>query len=109
MVIGTALGWGYYETIALAIVLAFFFGYSLTMVPLLRGGLALATAAPLALASDTLSIAVMEIVRRRRVSGQPLVDRARQGSRSRPRPPLTPRTERVLGPRKAAPSGVFAR
>jgi hypothetical protein len=62
MIIGTALGWGDYETIALAVVLAFFFGYSLTLLPLLRGGLALATALPLALASDTISIAVMEIV-----------------------------------------------
>lgn len=62
MIIGTALGWGDLETIVLAIVLAFFFGYSLTMLPLLRGGLALAAAVPLALASDTVSIAVMEIV-----------------------------------------------
>ena len=62
MVIGTALGWGDFETIVLAVVLAFFFGYSLTMLPLLRGGLALSAAVPLALASDTISIAVMEIV-----------------------------------------------
>ena len=62
MIIGTALGWSDFETIALAVVLAFVFGYSLTMLPLLRGGLALATAIPLALASDTISIAVMEIV-----------------------------------------------
>ena len=62
MIIGTALGWGDYQTIALAVVLAFFFGYSLTMLPLLRAGLALAVAIPLALASDTISIAVMEIV-----------------------------------------------
>ena len=62
MVIGTALGWSDYQTIALAVVLAFFFGYSLTMLPLLRGGLALSAALPLALASDTISIAVMEIV-----------------------------------------------
>ncbi len=62
MVIGTALGWGDYQTIALAVALAFFFGYSLTMLPLLRAGLALAAAVPLALASDTFSIAVMEIV-----------------------------------------------
>jgi hypothetical protein len=62
MVIGTALGWGDWPTIALAVVLAFFFGYSLTMLPLLRSGLALAAAVPLALASDTFSIAVMEIV-----------------------------------------------
>ncbi len=62
MVIGTALGWGDYQTIVLAVVLAFFFGYSLTMLPLLRAGLALSAAVPLALASDTISIAVMEIV-----------------------------------------------
>ena len=62
MVIGTALGWGDYATIVLAVVLAFFFGYSLTMLPLLRAGLALCAAIPLALASDTISIAVMEIV-----------------------------------------------
>ena len=62
MIIGTALGWGDFQTIALAVVLAFFFGYSLTMVPLLRSGLAFAAAVPLALASDTISIAVMEIV-----------------------------------------------
>jgi Domain of unknown function (DUF4396) len=61
VVIGTALGWGDYSTIALAIVLAFFFGYSFTAVPLLRAGLAAATVAGLALASDTLSINVMEI------------------------------------------------
>ena len=62
MVIGTALGWGDWPTILLAVVLAFCFGYSLTLVPLLRGGIVLATALPLALASDTVSIAVMEIV-----------------------------------------------
>jgi len=62
MVIGTALGWGNFATIALAVVLAFFFGYSLTMLPLLRSGLALATVLPLAFASDTLSITIMEIV-----------------------------------------------
>jgi hypothetical protein len=62
MVVGTALGWGNFQTIVLSIVLAFFFGYSLTMLPLLGAGLALSAAVPLALASDTLSIAVMEIV-----------------------------------------------
>ncbi len=62
MIIGTALGWGDFATIALAIVLAFFFGYSLTLLPLLQGGIALAAAIPLALASDTISITVMEIV-----------------------------------------------
>jgi len=61
-VIGTALGWGDWSTMALAIVLAFFFGYSLTLLPLVRGGVALAAAVPLAFASDTLSITVMEIV-----------------------------------------------
>ncbi len=62
MVIGTALEWGNAATIALAVVMAFFFGYSLTLIPLLRSGLALATTLPLAFASDTLSITVMEIV-----------------------------------------------
>ena len=62
MVIGTALGWGDFATIALAVVLAFFFGYSLTMVPLLRSGLALGTVLPLAFAADTISITIMEIV-----------------------------------------------
>ena len=62
MVIGTALGWSDFATIALAVALAFFFGYSLTMLPLLRSGFALATVLPLAFASDTLSITVMEIV-----------------------------------------------
>ena len=62
MVIGTALGWSNVATIALAVVLAFFFGYLLTMIPLLRSGLALATTLPLAFAADTLSITVMEIV-----------------------------------------------
>jgi Domain of unknown function (DUF4396) len=62
LVIGTALGWGNLATIVLAVLLAFFFGYSLTMLPLLRSGLALSTTLPLAFASDTLSITVMEIV-----------------------------------------------
>jgi hypothetical protein len=62
MIIGTALGWSDWQTIALAVALAFFFGYSFTMVPLLRGGLALATAVPIALAADTISIAIMELV-----------------------------------------------
>jgi len=61
MIIGTALGWGNPATIALSVVLAFAFGYSLTMLPLLRAGLALGIALPLAFASDSLSIAVMEL------------------------------------------------
>src|SRR3954467_2999910 len=62
MVIGTALGWSNGATIAASTVLAFFFGYSLTSVPLLRAGLGLRRVAPLAFASDTLSITTMEIV-----------------------------------------------
>jgi hypothetical protein len=62
MAIGTALGLSNGPTVALAVVLAFVFGYSLTSLPLLRAGLALAAVIPIALASDTLSIAVMEIV-----------------------------------------------
>jgi Domain of unknown function (DUF4396) len=62
MIIGTALGWNDWQTIALAVALAFLFGYSFTLVPLLRGGLALAAAIPIALAADTISITIMEIV-----------------------------------------------
>jgi hypothetical protein len=62
LVIGTALGWGTVETIALAIALAFFFGYLLTSVPLLRSGLGLREIVPIALAADTVSIAIMETV-----------------------------------------------
>ena len=60
--IGTALDWGNFETIALAVVLAFLFGYSFTAVPLLRSRLALAVVVPIAFAADTFSITVMEIV-----------------------------------------------
>ncbi len=62
MVIGTALGFSDLGTIALAVVLAFLFGYLLTSLPLLRSGMALAAVVPIALASDTISIAIMEIV-----------------------------------------------
>ncbi len=62
MVIGTALGWSDAATIALAVALAFFFGYSLTIAPVLRSGLPLRTALRVALVADTLSIMVMEIV-----------------------------------------------
>ena len=62
MIIGTALGWSDWETIALAVGLAFLFGYSLTMLPLLRSGIALAAAIPVAFAADTISITIMEIV-----------------------------------------------
>jgi hypothetical protein len=60
--IGTALGFSDPATIALAIGLAFLFGYGLTSLPLLRAGLAVSAVIPIALASDTLSIATMEIV-----------------------------------------------
>ena len=61
MVIGTALGWSNGATIALAVVLAFFFGYLLTLRPLLAR-MSFGSAAKLALAADTASITVMEIV-----------------------------------------------
>ena len=62
MIIGTALGFSDLDTIALAVGLAFLFGYSLTSLPLLRAGFTLAAVIPIALATDTFSIAVMEIV-----------------------------------------------
>src|SRR5262245_19039235 len=62
MAIGTAFGLSNAATIVLAIVLAFLFGYTLTSLPLLRAGLALAAVVPIAFASDTLSIATMEVV-----------------------------------------------
>ena len=61
MVIGTALGWGNGATIALAVALAFLFGFALTLLPLLKAT-GFSTAVKLALASDTASITVMEIV-----------------------------------------------
>jgi hypothetical protein len=60
--IGTAIGLSNFGTIALAVALAFMFGYGLTSLPLLRAGLALSAVIPIALASDTLSIATMEVV-----------------------------------------------
>ena len=62
MVVGTALGFSQWGTVALAVALAFLFGYTLTSLPLLRAGLALSAVIPIALATDTFSIAVMEIV-----------------------------------------------
>jgi hypothetical protein len=62
LVLATWWGWGVAASIALAIALAFLFGYGLTIVPLLRSGLGMKRALPLAFASDTLSITVMEIV-----------------------------------------------
>lgn len=60
--IGTALGFSNVGTIALAIALAFLFGYGLTSLPLLRAGFAIGAVIPIALASDTFSIAIMELV-----------------------------------------------
>jgi hypothetical protein len=62
MAIGSALGFSNLATVVLAIVLAFAFGYGLTSLPLLRAGLALGAVIPIALASDTLSIATMEVI-----------------------------------------------
>ena len=62
MVIGTALMWGNVPTMVLAITLAFLFGYSFTLFALLRAGLDFKTAIKVALAADTVSIAVMEFV-----------------------------------------------
>jgi hypothetical protein len=62
MVIGTALGWSDMQTIVLAVALAFVFGYSFTIGPVMRSGLALRAAIPVALAADTVSITVMEII-----------------------------------------------
>lgn len=62
MVIGTALGWPAGPTVVLAVALAFAFGYALTMRPLLRAGIGLRATLKVALAADTVSIAVMEIL-----------------------------------------------
>ena len=62
MVIATALGWGDIASIALAVCLAFLFGYALTSLPLLRAGLAISAIVPIALAADTVSIAIMELI-----------------------------------------------
>ena len=62
MIVGTARGWANGPTVALSVVLAFVFGYALTMMPLLRSGLSLVAALRLALAADTISIALMEVI-----------------------------------------------
>ncbi|NKQ58652.1 DUF4396 domain-containing protein [Amycolatopsis sp. K13G38] len=62
MVIGTALGLHNAATVVISIVLAFAFGYALTMRGVLRAGVSLRSALKVALAADTVSIAVMEIV-----------------------------------------------
>ncbi|MDQ3631289.1 MAG: DUF4396 domain-containing protein [Actinomycetota bacterium] len=80
MVIGTALGFSDLATVALAVGLAFLFGYALTSLPLLRAGLPLATVIPIALASDTLSIATMEVVDNSVMLGVPGAMEAGAGS-----------------------------
>jgi hypothetical protein len=62
MVVATALGWGNVASIVLAIGFAFLFGYSLTSVPLIRASLPFAAIVPIALAADTVSIAIMELI-----------------------------------------------
>ena len=62
MVISTAFGWGNLASIVVATVLGFFFGYALTLIPVLGAGLSLAQAMGIALAADTVSIAIMEAV-----------------------------------------------
>ena len=62
LALATAFGWSALASIVVAVVLAFVFGYSFTLIPLLRSGLTLGAAVPLALVSDTFSITVMEIV-----------------------------------------------
>src|SRR5215208_5899091 len=62
MVIGTALGFTNLQTIILSVALAFLFGYTLTSLPLLRAGMAIAAVVPIALATDTFSIATMEVI-----------------------------------------------
>jgi hypothetical protein len=62
MVISTALGWHNVASIVLSIVLAFIFGYALTIRPVLASGVGLRRAIGVALAADTVSIAVMELV-----------------------------------------------
>jgi Domain of unknown function (DUF4396) len=62
MAIATALEWGNVASIALAIALAFLFGYSLTSLPLVRARLPLNAIVPIALAADTVSIAIMELI-----------------------------------------------
>ena len=62
LTIGTALGWSDLAIVALSIGLAFVFGYTLTSIPLFRAGLAFAAVVPIALATDTVSITLMELV-----------------------------------------------
>jgi len=62
MVIATALGWGNVASVALAVGLAYLFGFTLTALPLVRAGLAVGVVVSTALAADTLSITIMEVI-----------------------------------------------
>ncbi len=62
MFIGTALGWSNLGTVALAVGLAYLFGFGLTSVPLAKAGLAFGAIVPIALAADTVSITIMEAI-----------------------------------------------
>ena len=62
MVVGTYFGWENLTTVIMSVILAFAFGYLLTLKPLLHNGVGLRTALGLAFASDTLSIATMEVI-----------------------------------------------
>lgn len=62
LVIGSALGWGILQTVALAVGLAFLFGYMLSVVPLMKAGMGFFAALSIVFAADTLSIATMELV-----------------------------------------------
>ena len=62
MVLATGWGWGNFASIVLAVALAFVFGYSLTLLPIIRAGVSVRRALPIAFASDTASIALMELV-----------------------------------------------
>jgi hypothetical protein len=62
MFLGTAFGWNNLATIALAVGLAYLFGFGLTSLPLFRAGLTLGAIVPIALAADTISITIMEII-----------------------------------------------
>ena len=61
LILGTILGWSNFVTFIAAIAMAFAFGYTLSLIPLVKSGMALAAAMPLVLAADTLSIFTMEV------------------------------------------------
>jgi len=123
MVIGTALGFSDLATIALAVVLAFFFGYTLTSLPLLRSGMELAAVVPIALASNTISITIMKIVDNAIILtlpgamdatlgdtgfwGSARVRAAGRGRRRLPRQPLAAGPRQ--GPRRGPPTSTTGR